>query len=140
MKVKKVAEKWEIWDEKEEAAKLEEKVKGLVPECFHKWIYIFGKKQSERMPTEKPWDHTIETKEGFVPRKRKVDLLSREKREEVHEFILKQLRKGYIGSLKLNEGMIRNNYSLPLISGIVENIDTDKVFTKMGLQWGYNNL
>jgi len=36
MKVKKVAEKWEIWDEKEEAAKLEEKVKGLVPECFHK--------------------------------------------------------------------------------------------------------
>ena len=36
--------------------------------------------------------------------------------------------------------MIRNNYSLPLISGIVENIDTNKVFTKMGLQWGYNNL
>ena len=35
-------------------------------------------------------------KEGFIPRKRKVYLLSREKREKVHKFISEQLRKGYI--------------------------------------------
>ena len=35
MKIKKVAEKWEIWDEEEEVAKLEEEVKKLVSECFH---------------------------------------------------------------------------------------------------------
>jgi len=35
-------------------------------------------------------------KEGFVPRKGKVYLLSREEREEVREFIKEQLRKGYI--------------------------------------------
>ncbi len=35
-------------------------------------------------------------KGGFVLRKGKVYPLSREKREEVHEFILEQLRKGYI--------------------------------------------
>ena len=34
-------------------------------------------------------------KEEFVLRKRKVYLLLREKREEVHEFISEQLRKGY---------------------------------------------
>ena len=38
----------------------------------------------------------IDVKEGFVPRKVKVYLLSREEREEVREFIQEQLRKGYI--------------------------------------------
>jgi len=44
MEVKKVAEDWEIWDEKEEAVKLEAEAKKLVPEKFHKWIKVFGKK------------------------------------------------------------------------------------------------
>ena len=33
----------------------------------------------------------------------------------------------------LNEWTIKNNYPLPLISDIVENIGTKKVFTKMDL-------
>ena len=40
----------------------------------------------------------------------------------------------------LNEWTIKNNYSLPLISDIVENIGTKKVFTKINLRWGYNNV
>jgi len=96
MEVKSVAKEWEIWDEEEEAARSEEEAKKLVPEKFHKWIKIFGKKQSEKMSTRKVWDHTIDTKEGFVLRKRKMYPLLREEREEMHEFINKQLRKGYI--------------------------------------------
>ena len=53
VEVRKVVEEWEIWDKEEEAAKSEAEVKKLVPEKFHKWIKIFGKKQSERMPTRK---------------------------------------------------------------------------------------
>jgi len=34
----------------------------------------------------------------------------------------------------LNEWTVKNNYLLPLISDIVENIGTKKVFTKMNLQ------
>ena len=49
-----------------------------MPEKFHEWIKVIGKKQSERMPTRKLWDHAINAKEGFVPRKGKVYLLSRE--------------------------------------------------------------
>jgi len=96
VEVRKVAEEWEIWDEEEKAAKSEAEAKKLVPERFHKWIKVFGKKQSERMPTKKLWDHAIDVKEGFVPRKGKVYLLSREEREEVREFVKEQLRKGYI--------------------------------------------
>ena len=165
MEVKRMAEKWEIWDEEEEAAKSEADAKKLVPEKFHKWIKVFGKKQSERMPTRKIWDHAINMKEGFVLRKGKVYLLSREEREEVREFIQEQLRKEYIRPSKspqtalvffvgkkdgkkrmvqdyryLNEWTIKNNYPLPLISDVIENIGTKRVFTKMDLRWGYNNV
>ena len=88
MEVKRVAEEWEIWDDEEEAeARLEAEAKKLVLEKFHKWIKIFGKKQLERMLTRKMWDHAIEVKEGFVPRKGKVYPLSREEKEEVREFV-----------------------------------------------------
>ena len=94
--MKKVAEEWEIWDKEKDAAKLEEEARRLVPKQFHKWIKVFGKKASERMPTRKMWDHTIELKERFVLRKGKVYPLSREERGEVHKFINEQLRKDYI--------------------------------------------
>ena len=40
----------------------------------------------------------------------------------------------------LNEWTIKNNYLLPLISDIIENIRIKKVFTKLYLRWGYNNV
>ena len=107
----------------------------------------------------KVWDHTIKVKEGFVLRKGKVYLLSREEREEVRKFIKEQLRKGYIQPSKslqtvlvffvekkdgkkrmvqdyryLNKWTIKNNYPLSLISDVLENIRTKKVFTKMDLR------
>ena len=40
----------------------------------------------------------------------------------------------------LNKWTIKNDYLLPLISNVVENIGMKKVFTKMDLRWGYNNM
>ena len=87
MEVKKMAEEWKIQGKKEEIVKLVKEAKELVSEHFHKQIYIFGKKQSERVPTRKLWDYAIEIKERFILRKGKVYLLSREEKEEMHEFI-----------------------------------------------------
>jgi len=103
VEVKRVVEEWEIWDEEEEAAKLKEEARKLMPEKFHQWIKVFEKKQSERMPTRKVWDHVIEIKEGFVPRKGKVYLLSKGEKEEVRKFIEKQLKKGYIRPSKSSQ-------------------------------------
>ena len=61
---------------------------------------MFSQKKSERMLTRKMWDHVIEVKEGFAPRKGKVYPLLRDEREEIREFIKEQLRKGYIRPLK----------------------------------------
>ena len=139
--------------------------KKLVSKKFHRWIKVFRKKQSERMPIRKVWDHPIEVKKGFVLRKGKMYPLSREEQKEVREFVKEQLRKGYIQPSKspqmalvffvgkkdgkkrmvqdyryLNEWTIKNNYPLPLISDVLENIGMKKVFTKMDLRWGYNNI
>ena len=83
MEVKKMAKEWKIWDEEEEVAKSEEETKKLVFQRFHKQIYIFRKKASERMPTKKVWDYVMKLKEEFVPRKGKVYSLSREERGEI---------------------------------------------------------
>ena len=60
---------------------------------FHKHLKVFEKKKSERMPTRKTWDHTIDLREGFVPKKGRIYLLSRIEREGVQEFMKDQLRK-----------------------------------------------
>jgi len=53
------------------------------------------------MPVRKTWDHAIELKKEFTPKKKKVYSLSREEREEVQVFVEDQLRKGYIRPSKL---------------------------------------
>jgi len=73
-----------------------EVLRKLVPKKFWKWKKVFRKKESERMPVRKAWDHAIELKEGFMPKKGKVYSLLREEREEVQVFVKDQLRKGYI--------------------------------------------
>ena len=40
----------------------------------------------------------------------------------------------------MNEWTVKNNYPLPLILDVLENIGTKKVFTKMDLRWRYNNV
>jgi len=137
----------------------------MVPRRFYKYLKVFEKKDSERIPTRKTWDHAIDLRERFVPKKGKIYLLSRVEREEVQEFVKDQLKKGYIRPSKspqmspvffvpkkdgkkrmvqnyqyLNSWTIKNNYLLPLISDLIDSIGKKKVFTKIDLWWGYNNV
>ena len=40
----------------------------------------------------------------------------------------------------LNSWMIKNNYPLPLILDLIDSIGKKRVFMKMDLRWGYNNV
>jgi len=57
---------------------------------------VFGKVESKRILTRKVWDHTIDLKETFKLQKGRIYSLSKNKREEVQNFVEDQLRKGYI--------------------------------------------
>jgi len=85
--------------------------------------------------------------------------LSKNEKEKVQNFVNNQLRKGYIRPLKspqtspvffvrkkdrskrmvidyysLNEQTIKNNYPLPLITDLIDNMGSKRVFTKIDLQ------
>ena len=40
----------------------------------------------------------------------------------------------------LNKQTVKNNYLLPLIIDLIDNMGSKRVFTKMNLQWGFNNI
>jgi len=155
----------EDWGREEKIKEDHRKIEELVPRKFLKWRKIFGKVESERMPTRKVWDHAIDLKKMFKPQKGRIYLLSKNKREEVQNFIEDQLRKGYIRPSKspqtspvffvgkkdgskqmvmdyhnLNNQTVKNNYPLPLITELINNIGSKKVFTKMNLRWKFNNV
>ena len=136
-----------------------ETLKKQVPKRFWRWGKVFGKKKSERMPVQKTWDHTIELKEGFTPKKGKIYSLFRKERKEVQAFVEDQLRKGYICPSKspqtspvhfvakkngtrrmvqdyrhINQWTIKNRYPLPLIADILDRVGKRKVFTKLDLR------
>ena len=58
-----------------------------MPQKFHKWLKVFRKVESERIPIRKIWDHIIDLKEEFKASKARVYPLSRNEREEVQQFI-----------------------------------------------------
>jgi len=101
----------------------------------------------------------------FKPQKRRVYSLSKNEREEVQNFVNNQLRKEYIRPSKspqilpvffvgkkdrskrmvmdycnLNDQTVKNNYLLPLITDLIDNIGGKRVFTKIDLWWGFNNI
>ena len=155
----------EDWGREEEIEEDHRKIKEMVPKRFLKWRKVFGKVESERMSTRKIWDHAVDFKETFKPWKGKIYPLSKNKREEVQKFMEDQLRKGYIRPSKspqmlpvffvgkkdsskrmvmdyrsLNSQTIKNNYLLPLITELIDNMGSKKVFMKMDLRWGFNNV
>ena len=91
--IKRIIEEKE--DEEEDLIELRA-IDEMVPQRFHKYLKVFEKKDSERMPTRKAWDHVINLREGFILKKGKIYLLSRVEREEVQEFVKDQLRKEYM--------------------------------------------
>ena len=136
-----------------------------MPKRFQKQKKVFGKEELKRIPARKPQDHVIKLKKEFVPKKRKIYLLSREKREEIQAFMEDQLQKGYIWLLKslqispvhfvakkdskrrmvqdyhyINQWMVKNEYPLFLIADILDEVKKMKVFMKLDLRWGYNNV
>ena len=77
-----------MWKKKTRNGETEEEkdleaLRKLVPKKFWKWKKVFEKKESEQMLVQKAWNHAIELKKGFVPKKKKVYLLLREEREEI---------------------------------------------------------
>jgi len=89
-------EEKEDWEREEEMEADHRKMEEIVPKMFHKWLKVFGKVESERIPVRKIWDHVIDLRDDFKTSKARVYSLSRNEKEKVQKFIDKHLKKGYI--------------------------------------------
>lgn len=136
-----------------------------VPTPYQEYASVFEKKAAERFPSSRPWDHAIDLKPDFIPKDFKPYRLSPQEQKVADEFIDENLKKGYIreskspmasplffvgkkdGSLRpcqdyryLNEGTVKNAYPLPLVSELVDKLQGAKIFSKLDLRSGYNNV
>ncbi|SJL06737.1 uncharacterized protein ARMOST_10079 [Armillaria ostoyae] len=138
----------------------------MVPEQYRDFKDLFTKENFDDLPVRKPWDHTIE----LIPNAKnmldcKVYPLNPIKQKELDKFFDENLTSGHIkpskspmaspfffvkkkdGTLhpvqdyrKLNEMTIKNQYPLPLISELMDKLESAKYFTKLNVRWGYNNV
>ena len=137
----------------------------IVPEAYHEYKDVFAKEMFDELPLRRPWDHAIE----LLPGNHKVDCktynLTTAKQKELDDFLEENLSTGCIrpsksqfasafffvkkkdGKLcpvqdyrKLNDITIKNRYPLPLISELINKLKNAKYYTKLDIQWGYNNI
>jgi hypothetical protein len=143
----------------------EQMTEDSIPEQYREYVKVFAKESFDSLPERRPWDHVIELKPGSKAVDCKIYLLSRVEQEKLTEFLEENLASGRIrpskspmasafffvkkkdGSLRpvqdyrrLNEMTIKNRYPLPLISELVNKLRGAKIFTKLDIRWGYNNV
>jgi hypothetical protein len=86
-------------DPSKEKRSLEE----MIPPEYHKFLDLFDKKAVSRFPESREWDHKIELKEGFVPRRAKMFPISQKEQKGLDDFLNENTAKGYIRPSKSSQ-------------------------------------
>ena len=126
---------------------------------------MFTKEDFDILPEHRKWNHAIELIPRAEPKSSKVYLLSSLEQAELDAFLEKNLCTGRIWLSKspiaapvffikkkdgllwlvqdyrmLNAVTVKNRYPLSLISELVSQLRGAKYFTKLDVQWGFNNV
>ena len=138
----------------------------IVPSEYHKWKKVFSEEEAKRFPEHQPWDIAIDfTEDAPKILDCKIYPLTLGEQGKLEEYIKENLEKGYIrpsksqysspfffvgkkdGKLrpvvdyrKLNSFTIPDRYPLPLIQELVDKVRDARIFTKMDVRAGYNNI
>ena len=143
-----------------------QKGSGEIPAKYQWHSHVFSEEVAQHFPESQIWDHAIELKPNApstIPRK--VYQLTQDEQKALLDFVTEQQAKGYICPLKspymapfffikkkdgklwpvqdyqqLNEWTIKNQCPLLLISELIAWIQNAKIFTKVNVRWGYNNI
>ena len=148
-----------------EASWKHKKAKAKIPEYLQKFENVFSKEMFDTLPPWKPRDHAIELEPGSKPTNCKVYLLSLKEQVELDTFLEENLHTRRIcpskspmaspvffikkkdGLLRLiqdyqalNSIMVKNHYPILLISELITQLQGAKYFTKLDVQWGFNDV
>ena len=139
--------------------------KEVVPGAYHEYKDIFAKEMFDELPPHWLWDHTIELLLGnhkincktynlTIAEKKKLDDFLEEnlstgciqpsKSQFASTFFLVKKKDGKLHPVqdywKLNDITVKNWYLLLLISELIDKFKNAKYYTKLNIQWGYNNI
>ena len=123
-------------------------VRDKLPDEIKEYADVFIERPVGQLPTQKPWDHCVDLKEGFIPQKGRIIPLPAEDIQKIKEFIEENMKKRFIRPSKspqtapiffipkkdttekrmitdyryLNKWTVKNNYPLPLINQLLDSV------------------
>jgi hypothetical protein len=139
-------------------------LKGL-PENYHEFTKVFGEEEFKVLPPHRPYDLAIDLKEGAKLHHGPLYSMTEVESQTLKKWIDEELATGKIrrseseagapvmfvkktdGSLRLvvdyrhlNKVIKNNVYPLPRQDNLMAQLQGAKIFTKLDLCWGYNNV
>lgn len=137
----------------------------VVPPAYHDFADVFAQGEADILPPHRPYDHSIDLEPDTNPPYGPIYSLSETELHALRDYLDDNLRKGFIrpsnspagapilfakkkdGSLRLcvdyrglNRITRKNRYPLPLINDLLDRLKEAKIFTKLDLRAGYNNV
>jgi len=146
-------------------AKKEQVKSKEIPLEFRKYAKVFSDEEAQRLPKHQPWDHKIDLIPGQTMKKTSVYRLTPPKKVALQEYITNGLKQGTLRRSEaadacsfffidkkdrklqpvqdyrpLNAVTKKNVAPIPLILELVDKLLGVRFFTKLDVQWGYNNI
>ena len=143
----------------------DDKIWGLVPAKYHKFLPLFKKAIADVLPLHRPYNDKITLKKGFSPPFGPLYSLSRPELQALQEWLDENLSKGFIRTLSspagvpilfvkksdwslrlcvdyrgLNEGTVRNHFPLPLVRETLMQLSRACFYTTLDVHGAYNLL
>jgi hypothetical protein len=132
---------------------------------YHDFQDVFSAEEAKELPPHRSYDHKIETIDGQLPPHGRIYNMAQVELDALKSYIDKMLGKGFIrtsnspigapvlfvkkknGTLRLcvdyralNKITIKNRYPLPLSGDLMDHLSQAKLYTKIDLRVGYNNI
>lgn len=139
--------------------------KEKLPIEYHEFLDVFSKKQADKLPPHRTYDHMIQLKEGSEPPFGPLYDMSRDELLVLREYLEENLGKGFIrasrspaaspvlfvrkpgGGLRfcvdyraLNALTVKNRYPIPLIRETLDRLCRARYYTKIDIIAAFNRL
>src|SRR5467141_3766229 len=137
----------------------------VVPEVYQDFFDVFSQEEANKMPPHRKFDHKIHLKTDQTPLHSHIYPLSGTELGLLHEFLNDMLGKGFIRSsqspagapvlfAKKKDGTLRlcvdfrnlnkltwkDRYPIPLVTNLLDQLGSAKVYTKLDVRTGYYNV
>lgn len=139
--------------------------KGKLPVEYHEFLDVFSKKEADKLPPHRSYDHTIQLKEGSEPPFGPLYDMSRDELLVLREYLEEHLGKGFIRSSRspaaspvlfvrkpggglrfcvdyraLNALTVKNRYPIPLVRETLDRLCRARYYTKLDIIAAFNRL